>query len=99
VLPSTLEPWGIVVTEALGLGVPVVASPHVGAAISLAGTTQAVVLTSGHTAEDFRIGLRTFVERREALQAAARGAAESVRERYDRERVAEALVRELSDLS
>jgi glycosyltransferase involved in cell wall biosynthesis len=98
VLPSVVEPWGIVVTEALGLGIPVVASPGVGAAISLAGATQAVVLTAGHTVEDFRVGLRAFLRRREAPRMAARGTAESVREHYDRERVAAALVRELSAL-
>jgi glycosyltransferase involved in cell wall biosynthesis len=98
VLPSTVEPWGIVVTEALGLGVPVVASPRVGAAISLSGTTQAVVVTAGNTAEDFRIGLRAFLERQDTLRTAAHSAASSVREQYDRGRVAEALVREVTML-
>jgi len=30
-LPSRVEPWGIVVTEALGMGIPVVCTPAVGA--------------------------------------------------------------------
>jgi glycosyltransferase involved in cell wall biosynthesis len=91
-LPSRFEPWGIVVTEALGMGIPVVATPVVGAAVSLAGTTQAILLSESVEPESIVAALRTFVERSQALTLAARASQSLVRARYDREQVARALV-------
>lgn len=100
-LPSTYEPWGIVVCEALGMGVPVIATPAVGAAVSLAGSTQAVLVTDSADIEGVRAGLRRFVERSAQMREAAQAVAPEVRERYGRKAVAKrlvALVKRLSSL-
>ena len=91
-LPSEREPWGIVVTEALGLGVPVVATPAVGAAVSLAGATQAVVLSEGTDGPAIAAALRHFVARHAELKQAATCAAPWVRETYGLPAVAGRLV-------
>jgi glycosyltransferase involved in cell wall biosynthesis len=82
-LPSAVEPWGNVVTEALGMGVPVVCSPAVGAGVSLAGLTQAVVVADDPSGEAMCKALARFVDRLHALREAARAAAPIVRARYD----------------
>jgi glycosyltransferase involved in cell wall biosynthesis len=76
VLPSTKEPWGIVVTEALGLGIPVLASRAVGAARSLKAMAGGAVELCGTTAEALERGLAAFVDelperRREAQRVSA----------------------------
>jgi glycosyltransferase involved in cell wall biosynthesis len=81
-LPSTREPWGIVVCEALGLGVPVIASPAVGAAVSLAGSTGAVVVADSPSAPDLATAMRDFVERSDALTDAAKRSAARIRQLY-----------------
>lgn len=92
VLPSLEEPWGIVVTEALGMGVPVVCSPAVGAGASLAGATQAVVIAADASPGALCAALRSYVARAELLRASARAAAAWVRARYDTRAVAARLV-------
>lgn len=82
VLPSTYEPWGIVVVESLGMGVPVIASPEVGAAVSLAGATQACVIADAASPESLVEAIRTFMSRESALAVAAHAAQPWVRSRY-----------------
>lgn len=48
VLPSSFEPWGLVVNEAMNFGLPVIASDHVGSAPDL--------VLSGQTGEVFPAG-------------------------------------------
>jgi glycosyltransferase involved in cell wall biosynthesis len=54
-LPSTWEPWGLVCDEALQCGVPVLASPHVGAAGD--------VVVPGATGDVLPLDVETWVER------------------------------------
>jgi glycosyltransferase involved in cell wall biosynthesis len=82
-LPSTVEPWGIVVTEALGLGIPVVCSPAVGAGVSLAGLTQAVTVADNTSADALCAALARFVELGPVAREAAMRTAPYVRSRYD----------------
>jgi glycosyltransferase involved in cell wall biosynthesis len=91
-LPSLQDQWGIVVTEALGMGLPVVATPTVGAAVSLAGSTQAVLLSDSIQPQSVVESIRTFIDRREALTLAAQASQKNVRARYDRQAVAQALI-------
>jgi len=91
-LPSTQEPWGIVVCEALGMGIPVVASPAVGAAISLAGDTNAVIVASSPSVPDFANSMRTFLSRAGELTVAARRSASRVRREYSLPDVTQRLV-------
>jgi glycosyltransferase involved in cell wall biosynthesis len=99
VLPSTAEPWGIVTCEALGLGVPVVASPAVGAAMSLAGQTQGIAVARSPRAEDLRetLGLVTREARR--MKESARATASEIRRHYDVRHVADRMVEAMSDLA
>lgn len=91
-LPSQDEPWGIVVTEALGMGIPVVATPAVGAAVSLAGTTQAVLLAESAEPSAIADAVEMFLERKAPLQVAAQAAASHVRSWFDTQRVADRLI-------
>ena len=81
-LPSIQEPWGIVVCEALGLGVPVIASPAVGAAVSLAGCTGAVVVADSPSVPDLTMAVRTFLARFDAFADAAKRSAARIRQIY-----------------
>jgi glycosyltransferase involved in cell wall biosynthesis len=98
-LPSLSEPWGIVVCEALGLGVPVIASPAVGAAVSLAGLTRAVVLTRDPGPVAIAEALQVFLANATELGVAARNAADSVRQIYGLPSVTARLRELLCDLS
>lgn len=91
-IPSVQEQWGIVVLEALAMGIPVIATPAVGAALSLAGITQAVILSETSDASDVPRALHTFLHHRNELRSAAKHAAAFVRSKYDRRRVAARLV-------
>jgi glycosyltransferase involved in cell wall biosynthesis len=98
-LPSTYEPWGIVVCEALGLGIPVIASPAVGAAVSLAGHSRGVLLSAGSTVADLADAMRRFFVVREELGAAAANSAPLVRERYSLPNVATRFAALLTELT
>jgi glycosyltransferase involved in cell wall biosynthesis len=81
-LPSKQEQWGIVVCEALGLGIPVIASPAVGAAISLAGCTGAILVADSPSIAGLATALRDFLARSDALAAAAKRSAARIRQIY-----------------
>jgi glycosyltransferase involved in cell wall biosynthesis len=82
VLPSVYEPWGIVVTEALGLGVPVIASRVVGAAASLAALAGGAIRLAGTEASDWAGALREAPGTLEARRGAARACAPAIRARF-----------------
>lgn len=98
-LPSTKESWGIVVCEALGMGIPVIASPAVGAATSLAGQSQAIVVARSASETDLAEAIREFVANSDRLTDAARMAAPKIRQLYSLPEVAKRLARLLEDLS
>src|ERR1039457_224058 len=91
-LPSSVEPWGIVVVEALGMGVPVVATPAVGAAVSLAGCTGAVLISEDAEPHSFVAALRRYLSPTARVAAAAREGASFIRARYGRGAVAKRLL-------
>jgi glycosyltransferase involved in cell wall biosynthesis len=94
ILPSTSEPWGIVVIESLGEATPVLASQCVGAAVSLRlepGAQHAVELC-GTSPAQLEEGIGRFVERLAELQRVARERAPSIRARFGIEPVAASLV-------
>lgn len=97
-LPSVREPWGIVVCEALGLGIPVIASPAVGAATSLAGQFDGIVIARSPSEGDLAQTIRDFLGRPDLLAAAARAAAPRIRQLYSLPEVAKRLARLLEDL-
>ena len=97
-LPSTREPWGIVVCEALGLGIPVIASPAVGAATSLAGQSDAIVVAMGTSVSDLAQAIRDFLAASDLLREAARTAAPRIRQLYALPEVAKRLAKLLEDL-
>jgi glycosyltransferase involved in cell wall biosynthesis len=88
VLPSAWEPWGIAVVEALGLGLPVVATSRVGSAVSLAATQGGVVLSTGTEPGSLRAALARLASELEPLRAAAREGAGAVRSEFGTEGVA-----------
>jgi glycosyltransferase involved in cell wall biosynthesis len=94
VLPSRWEPWGIAVVEALGLGLPVVATPRVGSAVSLAAGG-GVVLAPGTDASALRGALAALADELPGLAAAARARSAAVRQEFGTapvaRRIAEAL--------
>jgi glycosyltransferase involved in cell wall biosynthesis len=92
-LPSLLEPWGIVVVEALGMGLPVVATPAVGAAVSLAGYTGAVLLSDSAEPASIVTTMHRFFDQRTRLTAAARECVPHIRKHYDRLAVAKETIR------
>jgi glycosyltransferase involved in cell wall biosynthesis len=92
-LPSLVEPWGIVIVEALGMGLPVIATPAVGAAVSLAGSSDAITLCSDNQPRSVVAGLRRFLEERSRLKAAAREGVPAIRARFGRIEVAQATLR------
>jgi glycosyltransferase involved in cell wall biosynthesis len=97
-LPSVSEPWGIVVCEALGLGIPVIATPAVGAAVSLAGYSRGVLLSASPSEVDLANVLRTFLTNAEELKAAAISSATFVRRRFSLPAVTSSLVTLLQEL-
>lgn len=97
-LPSIREPWGIVVCEALGLGIPVIASPAVGAATSLAGQSDAIIVARSPSKADLAQSIRDFLGSSDLLAAAARKAAPRIRQLYALPEVARRLATLLEDL-
>ena len=87
VLPSTWEPWGIAVVEALGLGLPVVATPRVGAATSLA-EGGAVILSPGTDAASLAKALERLAAELDARRSAARAGSQRVRDEFGTDPVA-----------
>jgi glycosyltransferase involved in cell wall biosynthesis len=88
VLPSTHEPWGIVVVEALGLGVPVLATTRVGAAASLAPDHPSAVTLCAPDEMSLSLALEGFMQRlanREDLGGATQIA---IRDQYGMDEVA-----------
>ena len=98
-LPSTREPWGIVVCEALGLGVPVIATPAVGSAVSLAGLSRGVVLSASPSQTDLAGALRVFLQSSRELSTAAIASAPLVRQLYAMPNVVSKLVALLRELT
>ena len=93
VLPSVREPWGIVVVEALGLGVPVVATPCVGAAVSLATEFSGVSIARGTSASALADAIVNLKERSVELAASAAREAGRVRARFGITEVAQKIAR------
>jgi glycosyltransferase involved in cell wall biosynthesis len=93
VLPSLVEPWGIVVVEALGMGLPVIATPAVGAAVSLAGYAGAVLISEDTDPQSVMACLRRYMDKRHALAAIARDDMPHIRQHFDRVEVAKATIR------
>jgi glycosyltransferase involved in cell wall biosynthesis len=91
VLPSRSEPWGIAVVEALGLGLPVVATPRVGSAVSLA-EVGGVVLSEGIDPGSLRRALRVLADGWDAHRAAARAASTRVRDEFGTRAVAKRIL-------
>ncbi len=87
VLPSTWEPWGIAVVEALGLGLPVVATSRVGAATSLA-EGGAVVLSAGTDPASLAQALAQLATELDSRRSAARAGSQRVRDEFGTEAVA-----------
>jgi hypothetical protein len=87
VLPSTWEPWGIAVVEALGLGLPVVATSRVGSAVSLA-EGGGVLIAPGTDPGSLRLALAALAEGFEGHRAAARAGSARVREEFGTDAVA-----------
>ena len=92
-LPSLTEPWGIVVVEALGMGLPVIATPAVGAAVSLATTSAAILLSADCHPQSVVAAVRRFLEKQSGMTKAARDTASVIRSRFDRIAVAKATLR------
>jgi glycosyltransferase involved in cell wall biosynthesis len=92
-LPSTVEPWGIVVVEALGMGLPVIATPAVGAAVSLAGYAGGIQLSADPEPQSVVEALRRYVDQRDLLTKVARAGMHYVRARFDRAAVASEMLR------
>jgi glycosyltransferase involved in cell wall biosynthesis len=91
VVPSIVEPWGNVVVEALGLGVPVLATPSVGAAASLSLEFSGIMLASGDRPVPLADAL---VEARASLASLAQAAvseAVAIRARFGIDSVVEAM--------
>ena len=93
VLPSLVEPWGIVVVEALGMGLPVIATPVVGAAVSLAASSDAILLSDNPQPASILAALRRFLAHRSRLAEVARTNMPEIRTRFDRLAVAKATLR------
>ena len=91
VLPSVRDAWGIVIVEALGCGLPVLASTRAGAALSLAPHVGRALLVTEPGPNALRSGLTELVDSLEERAQAARAISAWVRERYGIGPVARAL--------
>ena len=93
ILPSTDEPWGIVVTESLGWGVPVLSSRQCGAGVSLALEAGDAVKLCGTTGDAIKSAMMTFVSNLDHHTNAARVAAPAIRRKFGATEVADALIK------
>ena len=91
-LASTLEPWGIAIIEGLGWGLPVLASRHCGAGLSMARETGDAVKLCGTSKEELKAGLLDFVGDLDRHTAAAKLAAPMIRRKFELTAVADALI-------
>jgi len=82
VLPSVSEPWGIVVTEALGLGLPVLSSDLVGASVSLAPVAGEAIQLVGPAATDWSAAFLAAPASQEPRRRAAEAIAPVIRARF-----------------
>jgi glycosyltransferase involved in cell wall biosynthesis len=98
VIPSRLEPWGNVVTEALGMGIPVLATPAVGAAASTAGRYIGVQITRGHDAGALTEAILRFVDDLPLLARGAVTQADRARSEFDVTNVADRMIEAIADL-
>jgi len=99
VLPSRYEPWGNVITEALGMGIPVLATPEVGAATSSAGRYTGIRVADGFDELALQQGLHLVLEDYPLLATAAIEQAARVRAEFDVEHVAQRMVDAIDSLS
>jgi glycosyltransferase involved in cell wall biosynthesis len=98
VIPSCNEPWGNVVTEALGMGLPVLATPAVGAAISTAGRYGGVEIAPGLDAGSLREGLLRFLSDLPLLARAAVEQSGRARAEFGVDAVAQRMVDAIGEL-
>jgi glycosyltransferase involved in cell wall biosynthesis len=98
VIPSRLEPWGNVVTEALGMGLPVLATPAVGAATSTAGHYTGVRIARHSEAAALAEGLRRLLDDLPLLSRAAIDESARVRAEFDVNNVADRMVAAVNEL-
>lgn len=80
ILPSSHEPWGIPVVEALGCGVPVVATRAVGSAMSLRGHPGLVLCDTD--VESLRVTLEYLLANNLCVREAARKGSHAIRDVY-----------------
>lgn len=91
VLASTREPWGIAVVEALGLGIPVLATDRVGSAMSLAGDAGGALRVCGSSLAALEGAVPAFVAAIDSARSEAERVSRQIRARFDMETVAERL--------
>lgn len=82
VLPSSAEPWGIVVLEALAVGVPVLATDVTGSAVSLLSNGIGGVRIVPPTREGLAQGLQQVVDEQRTLSMEAAVASPVIVSRY-----------------
>lgn len=92
VMMSTFEPWGIVIVEGLGWGVPVLSSRECGAGISMALEGGDAVRLCGTSTHEMKTGLVDFVRNLSRHQVAAAAIAPKVRDKFSMTSVADALI-------
>jgi len=68
VLPSSFEPWGLVVNEAMAAGLPVVVSDRVGCGSDLVEGQDTGIVYAFSTPDDLEMGMRTMALDREGRQ-------------------------------
>jgi glycosyltransferase involved in cell wall biosynthesis len=82
VLPSLRESWGIAVVEALGSGLPVLATVHVGAAISLAPEHSDAISLCSADLPSLSRALDAFMQRLVARERVSNPTRTAIRDRY-----------------
>jgi glycosyltransferase involved in cell wall biosynthesis len=92
ILPSIYEPWGIVIIEGLGWGLPVLSSRQCGAGVSMALDAGDAVKLCGTSRDELKSSLLGFVGDLDRHAAAARLAAPMVRGKFGMTEVADALI-------
>jgi glycosyltransferase involved in cell wall biosynthesis len=93
ILPSMDEPWGIAVTEALGLGKPVLATESVGAARSLIDVAPGAILLSTNESSALARAIQDLQASLPRFAAAAQEASRRIQQLYGMEPVSARLSR------